>query len=190
MSAEHKKRGIAEFFAREKENLIRFVRGWIDDTAERDSEDIVQDVMVGIFERADITKPIENLSSYIYRSLYNRIVDIYRKGKRTVSLDVYIDSNKERTLSDVFADVRYDVHDEVQRKEIRHKIFSAIDQLSPKLKAVLIATEFEGRSYKELSQELNIPIGTLLSHKYRAIQKIRSMLNSNIQNGKEKHNDE
>ena len=43
-------------------------------------------------------------------------------------------------------------------------------------KAIVIETEFEGRSFRELADEWNIPIGTLLARKSRALQKIRKEL--------------
>ena len=50
---EHKQHGarVAEFFARERSKLLSHVRSMIDDASDRDSEDIVQDVMLGILAR-------------------------------------------------------------------------------------------------------------------------------------------
>jgi len=39
-----------------------------------------------------------------------------------------------------------------------------------------VATEFDGRSFRELSEEWQVPIGTLLARKSRALQKIRNKL--------------
>jgi len=54
---------IAEFFRTEYRKWVGYVRRLIDDTAERDAEDVVQDVILHIFDRADIGAPIENLSA-------------------------------------------------------------------------------------------------------------------------------
>ena len=183
---DRKRTSIAEFFAREKSNLVRYVRRMIDDAAERDGEDIIQDVMLSIFERSDITKPIGDLSAYVYRSLYNRVVDGYRKKRRTVSLDAPAGSS-EGTLGDVLADAGADVHDEVEKKQMLKRMYAAIEELSPPQKSVLIATEFEGRSFRELSEEWGVPLGTLLASKHRAIKKLRSRLGANLRDGKEKH---
>ncbi|MBA7697942.1 hypothetical protein ES703_106614 [subsurface metagenome] len=185
MSAELQKRKIAEFFTKEKNRLISYVRRWIQDSAERDGEDIVQDVMLNLFDSADITAPVENLSAYIYRSIYNKALDRYRKGRRTTSLDAKADNVKDLSHSDILSDARYDVHNEMEKKELRERIFDAVDLLRPNLKGVFIATELEGRSFRELSNSWDIPINTLLSHKYRAIQKVRSALKNFINNNKE-----
>ena len=79
MTAETRRKRISEFFRTEKERLLRYVKRLIDDTAEYDSEDILQEVMLNVFSRADVTAPIENLSGYIYQSLRNRIIDLLRR---------------------------------------------------------------------------------------------------------------
>ena len=121
MSADRQKKRIAEFFAKEKSRLVNYARRWVQDTAERDGEDIVQDVMLNIFDSTDITAPVENLTAYVYRSLYNRVVDMLRKSRRTVSLDAGIDHESDRIFLDVLSDIRYDAYSAMQKREMRVK---------------------------------------------------------------------
>lgn len=155
---------IQEFFRTEYSRWVRFVRRLIDDAADRDAEDIVQDVMLGIFDKADITVPIENLSAYIYRALRNRVTDMFRRKKDLASLAELVYESVE------------DAANALEQKELRETVVKAIDNLSDEQRAVVIATEFEDRSFRELSEEWEIPIGTLLARKSRALQKIRSEL--------------
>jgi RNA polymerase sigma-70 factor (ECF subfamily) len=87
MSAEFPHPAVAEFFREEHGRLVGFVRGWLDDIAAEEAEDIIQDVALNLFDRADIMAPIRDLSAYVYRSLKNRIVDYFRRKKSSVSLD-------------------------------------------------------------------------------------------------------
>ena len=155
---------ITDFFRTEYKRLVRFVRYLIDDTAERDAEDIVQDVVLSIFDKADFTKPIENLSGYVYQSLRNRVIDVLRKKKDLTS------------LSELIHDIRYDAVQDVEKKETEELVFRAMDSLSDEQRAIIIATEFEGRSYRELSEEWKTPVGTLLARKSRALDKMRHKL--------------
>jgi RNA polymerase sigma factor (sigma-70 family) len=155
---------VSEFFQREYFRLVRYVRRLIEDAADRDAEDIVQDVMLSIFDKADVTIPIENLAAYVYRSLRNKVIDIFRKKKDVLS------------LSDVISDAGYDTEREVERKELMDFVFRAVDSLTEEQRAVLIATEFEGWSFRDLSEKWEIPIGTLLARKSRALQHIRKKL--------------
>jgi RNA polymerase sigma factor (sigma-70 family) len=176
VSAESEKNRVATFFREEKSRLLHYVRRWVHDTADRDSEDIVQDVMVNIFNAADVTAPVENLSAYIYRSLYNRIVDGFRRKRKYVSLESTVDEHEELALKDTLSDIRYDAHSALERSEIREIIHDALDKLSTDQRRVFVATEMEGRTYRDLSDTWDIPVGTLLSQKHRAVKKIREAL--------------
>ncbi|MBN1897309.1 MAG: sigma-70 family RNA polymerase sigma factor [Spirochaetes bacterium] len=173
------KETIGLFFIREYHKLVGFVRKRIDDEASRDAEDVVQDVMAGIFDTADITLPIENLASYIYQSLKNKIVDLFRKKKNVISLDQAVSKNSHQTLKDVLQDPRINIEKEWETKEICRYLYKAIDSLEKEEKAIIIATEFENRSFQEMSAEWNIPLGTLLSRKSRALKKIQKALLNN-----------
>ena len=155
---------IVEFFKSEYKKLVGYVRQRIDDTAERDAEDIVQDVILNIFDRADVGGPIENLSAYIYRSLRNRVVDLLRKKKYTLS------------FSDAISVSLDDTHSKLEKKELFEEIYRAMDSLKEEERAVVIATEFDERSFRDLSEDWGVPIGTLLAKKSRALEKIRKIL--------------
>ncbi len=169
---------ITEFVEQGYPNWVSYVKHRIKDTAERDAEDIVHDVLTNFFDKADITAPVKDLSAYVYRSLKNKIVDLFRKHReKFVSFDNEILTNTELKLSDVLHDIRYDTFSEVEKNEIREKLFKAIDSLKNEEKALIIATEFEGESFKELSEKWDEPLGTLLSRKSRALKKLKKILN-------------
>jgi RNA polymerase sigma factor (sigma-70 family) len=176
MSAQTGKMFIAEFFTTERDRLIRYVRHLINDAAERDGEDIVQDVALTLFSRADVLMPIETLSAYVYQSLRNRVIDYLRRRRNVVSLDDSIDENGESSLVQQLSETLSDAEKEVSRAELRKSIVSAIESLSGEQKAVVIETELNGRSFRDLSIEWGIPIGTLLARKSRALAKIRESL--------------
>lgn len=169
MSADTQKKRIADFIATEWHRLVGYVRSWIADSADRDAEDIVQDVVAGIFEKADVTAPIADVAAYFYRSLRNRIVDAYRAAPK-----------KAVALPEPVLDERYEASVQVDWKENSEKLFKAIDSLVPAQKSVLVATELEGRSFRELSEEWDVPIGTLLARKHRAIHALRKALEGGI----------
>lgn len=177
MESENRESKITEFYRSEYQKLVRYVRGLIEDAAERDGEDIVQDVFLNIFNLADITIPIENLSAYVYQSLRNRVVDFLRKRRTdTVSLDAEVSEEKGLSLAGIIRDARSDTARKINKEEIRQRIFEAIESLSTDQKAVFIETEFNGRPFKELAKEWSVPLGTLLARKSRALKKIRIVL--------------
>ena len=160
----------------ERSRLVHYVRRLIHDSTERDGEDIVQDVALSLFSRADVLMPIETLSAYVYQSLRHRVIDYLRSRKHFVSLDQSIDEDEEPSPVLQLSETLHDVENQATRFEVREKIYEAIESLPDEQKAVFIETELNGRSFRDLSQEWAIPIGTLLARKSRALSRIRESL--------------
>jgi RNA polymerase sigma factor (sigma-70 family) len=176
MSAEFPHPAVAEFFREEHGRLVGFVRGWLDDIAAEEAEDIIQDVALNLFDRADIMAPIRDLSAYVYRSLKNRIVDYFRRKKSSVSLDRPRSDEREPALADLLSDNAVSPQSDLERKEIYKLLYQALDALPPEDRAIVLATEIEGATFRDLAEEWDAPLGTLLARKARALKKIRRTL--------------
>jgi RNA polymerase sigma factor (sigma-70 family) len=163
------------FLGLERQRFVNYVRTLVHDMAELDAEDIVQDVFVRLLEKADTTAPLDNLAAYVYRSLRNRVIDSTRTRKRTESLEGDTRPEGER-LVDILKDLKPNPLEEAQTREGREALFAALAHLSETERAVVIAHEFEGVPFKKLAAEWQTPINTLLSHKSRAIKKLRDYL--------------
>ncbi|MEI8006119.1 MAG: sigma-70 family RNA polymerase sigma factor [Bacteroidota bacterium] len=179
MDQNPQKTRVDNFFRSEYQKLVNFVRKNFDDRFfGATPEDIVQDVALGLIDRLDLDTQVGNLSAYIYRSIKNRITDSRKKVQRNVSLESFADQGKGNYLLNTISNETDEetVYSDIDPEMLRE----AIAQLRPDEQAVIIATEFEQRSYEELSDEWDIPIGTLLSRKHRALSKLhRILLNKN-----------
>lgn len=167
---------LIDFWLAERGRLVRYVRGLIVDAADRDGEDVVQDVLEGILRQLDLNRPIEDLSAYVYRALRNRVIDLFRKKRDMSSLDAALDDDAELSLSSLLPDAGASAFDELYSMEVRYRIFEAIESLADDEKAVVIETELNERTFKELALEWGVPLGTLLSRKSRALAKIAGAL--------------
>jgi RNA polymerase sigma factor (sigma-70 family) len=72
--------------------------------------------------------------------------------------------------------MRYEAAGQSEKAELRNRLFAAIDALSPEKRAIVVATELEGRTYRELAEEWDEPMGTLLARKHRAVRSLRKAL--------------
>lgn len=176
-----KKNRLPEFFLAERAKLVGYVRKLIDDAADRDAEDVVQDVMANLFGNEDIIIPVENLAGYVYRSLKNKVIDTFRKKNKMplVSLDEGFMDGDGISLSEVIADSRYNVENEWERRELMTQLHETFEMLNEDEQAIIVATELDGISFGELSAEWGVPLGTLLARKARAIKKIKKILGVN-----------
>jgi len=167
---------LIDYWKAERDRLVRYVRGLISDAADRDGEDVVQDVFESLLRQIDLNRPIDDLSAYVYRALKNRVIDLFRKERRTTSIDAAIDDDADLSLSSLLSNTSASAFDELYSMEIRYRIFEAVEALNNDEKAVVIETELNGRTFRELAEEWGVPLGTLLSRKSRALAKIADAL--------------
>jgi RNA polymerase sigma factor (sigma-70 family) len=157
---------ITEIFRREQGRLRSFVRKRVDN--EGDAEDILQDVFSALVEADWLTRPVEQAGAWLFRVARNRIVDFFRK-KRPVQFE---DEGIEDLLPspDAGPDAAY------LRSLLWEELEQALAELPEEQRAVFIAHEIEGRSFKELSAETGVSVNTLLSRKRYAILHLRERL--------------
>jgi RNA polymerase sigma factor (sigma-70 family) len=165
---------LTDIIARERERFVGFVRSKLVGTDETDAEDVVSEVTFNLLRRSDIISEVENLTAYIYRSLTNRIADHRRRQVPTIRIDDRGDDPERPAME--LPDNKLSPAHAIEQDELRERLRMAISQLSPTERAVWLATEIDGRSFRELAEDWNVPIGTLLSRKSRANAELRRML--------------
>lgn len=176
MEMEIQKKSVERFFRNEYKKLVNFVRMNLDDRYyDASPEDIVQDVVLNLINKLNPDTQIGNLTGYIYRSLKNRIIDYQKKKQRTVSMEIFMYRKNENYLLNTVTDEvlpEEPVYANLEPELLHH----AVSQLRPDEQAVIIATEFEQYTFEELSKEWDVPLGTLLSRKHRALSKLHKLL--------------
>ena len=160
---------------REQPNLLRYVRQRLTGISDMDAEDIVADVLFNVYNRMTADNQVENLAAYLYQSVKYKVWDRFRQAKSPLSLDA-LDKVTGLPQSESLIDPNGDVESLVEKKEFALRLRSALLKLEPKQRAVWVATELEGHTFKELSLTWGEPIGTLLSRKSRATQALRKLL--------------
>lgn len=165
---------VAGFFGSENRKMVNFIKKRIADESYRDAEDILQDVMLKVMDMADLNLPLEKLSSYIYTALRNKVIDALRTRKQNISLDEPGAVDELALKGLINEGLRAD--SDMEQKEYYSQIYKAIDELNDEEKAIVIVTDFEGLTFREIAEEWDVPIGTLLSRKKRALDKIKNIL--------------
>lgn len=177
--SEQQKR-VSGFLAQEYGNLVSYVKRNWQIADEADAEDIVQDVALNLFTKVDFNAPIENLFAYVYRSLKNKIIDLTRK-RREDRLDDYEDKESgENLLLRQWVDDNKDLEETEEQEHMLQLMLETIYDLRPDQQEIIVATELEGYTFEELSREWEIPLGTLLSRKHRAMAKLQKLVHEKI----------
>jgi RNA polymerase sigma factor (sigma-70 family) len=176
MKVEKEHKGLKSFISLEYRSLVSYVRRYFNEKYYNVSaEDIVQDVAVNLFSKLDIDGQMENIAGYVYRSIRNRITDLQRKTKKEVSFNKFVDDEGEEHYSENIPNEERKF-EEIDDSKFYDSIHNALDQLSPNQQMVFVATEIDGYTFEELSDELDIPIGTLLSWKHRGVKKLKEII--------------
>lgn len=166
-------------FKQEQQKLMRYVRLKLTGISDMDAEDIVADVLFNVYNRLAADNHIENLAAYLYQSAKHKIMDHFRQPQAPISLDA-LDKNTGLPRSERLVDETIDIEGLLENKEFALQLKNALLKLEPKQRAVWVATELEGYTFKELSKKWGEPLGTLLSRKSRATQVLRKALQNEL----------
>ena len=155
---------LKAFFDKEYHVLKSYVRSKIKQSIHQDAEDIIQDVALKLFSGANGYSPINNVAGFVYRSLKNRIIDGLRKPKKEEH-SIEINNTRLHELTEFL----YGTNDTVYSEAMKEELKLIIMNLKPIYKEIILAIDFEGYTYSELAEELNVSIGTLMSRRHRAL---------------------
>jgi RNA polymerase sigma factor (sigma-70 family) len=170
---------LTEAIGREQGRLRNFIRRRVADEA--DAEDILQDVFYELIEAYRLMKPIEQVGAWLYRVARNRIIDAFRKKKPQPFLhekDPDAEGGDMLSLEELLPSPDAGPEATYARSILLEELDAALDELSEEQREVFLAHEFEGLSFKEISEETGVGVNTLLSRKHHAVLYLRRRLQS------------
>lgn len=177
MNAKSEHKSLKSFISSEYRNMVSYVRSYLNEKYyDVSAEDVVQDVAVNIFAKLDLDEKLENIAGYVYRSIKNKITDIIRKDKKEIPFEHFTDEEGNEYISENIAVISESDNLEIDDSRFYDLLNEALSKLSPNQQMVFVATEFDGYTFEELADELNIPIGTLLSWKHRGVKKLKELI--------------
>ena len=151
-----------------KDKLFRLAYSIVREQAE--AEDILQDVLLKLWNKREEWSYIENLEAYCFRVTKNMALD--KLASMAIRKTGVIDPEKENLF---FVDNR-SPHTEMARKEQRSAIDQGIEALSENQRLVFTLREIEGMSYREIAETLAISEDLVKISLYRARQKMKELL--------------
>mgnify|MGYP001479568769 FL=1 len=161
-----------ELVRRYRNRLMTFVFRFVGDM--ESSEDIVQDTMVKVFTHKHYYKEIAKFSTWIYTIAGNLAKTELRKRKRrkvTLLSQMNTDDRKYEIPS-----TELQSEDIVQGEYTERYIQKAILQLPLHFRTVVILRDIQELSYEEISNIVNVPLGTVKSRINRARLQLQQTL--------------
>lgn len=167
---------IAEVVGREESRLRGFIRRRVPDP--RDVEDIVQEVFTELVEANRLLMPIDHVAGWLFQVARNRIIDLFRKKKpeNFSDIDVANEDDERLRLEDLLPSPDAGPDALYARQVLLDELELAVGDLPEDQRAVFVAHEIDGRSFKQLAAETGVSVNTLLSRKHYAVLRLRERL--------------
>lgn len=133
-----------------------------------DANDILQEVLIKIWQALPKFRWDSALSSWVYKITLNESLNHLRKNKNHLH-QLSANEYKNQLMADVFFD----------GDEVELKLQAAIASLPEKQRLVFIYKYYQDIKYEELAEILGGTIGSLKASYHHAVKKIEDFVNSN-----------
>ena len=154
--------------SRWENKILRYILK-ISSATKEDAEDILQDAFISAYKSLNDFDRNLKFSSWIYRIARNKTISFWRKSKirpKTVSSDDDLELFKLVSGDD-------DLAKELEKKCDSRQIKNILKNLKEKYREILILKFLEEKSYREISDILKKPMGTVATLLSRAKKKFK-----------------
>lgn len=141
-----------------------------------EAEDIAQESFVRAFVNIHSYDDKRKFSTWLYRIATNLAIDRIRKKKPDYFLDAEVKGTKGLDMYSYLSDDAPKPDEEVESLELQSFIQKQILSLSPKYRSVIVLRYINELSLKEISETLDMPIGTVKTRIHRGREALRKKL--------------
>jgi len=145
---------------------------------EDDAKDLIQDTYLKAYRFIDKYEQDTNAKAWLFRILKNSFINNYRKNSRTPDQVEYseVEDFVELLKSDAAprSDLRNDMYDNL----LGDDVVKAMESLNEEFRTIIILSDLEQRTYEEIAEILEIPLGTVRSRLHRARKAMQEKLYS------------
>jgi RNA polymerase sigma-70 factor (ECF subfamily) len=140
--------------------------------SEEEARDAAQEAFLKAYRGLPGFKREARFSSWLYQIAINLCRDRLRrrKGRSLVSLDAL------EEVGPVIAARELTAHDLVEQIDLRRTVRRAIGALPEEQREVLILKEYQGLTFLEIAQALELPVSTVKTRLYRGLGQLRLQL--------------
>lgn len=169
---------------RYEQPVYSIVSRLVDDVA--DAPDVVQEVFLKVFRKVGGFRGESSLKTWIYRIAVNEARNYRRWFGRHRRQEVEIEptSDERQGVCDRVADPGPTPFEVAVDLETRALIEEGLEKISANYRVALVLREIEGLSYEEISEVLEISLGTVKSRILRGREALREYVAERLQAGK------
>ncbi|WP_100013038.1 RNA polymerase sigma factor SigW [Lentibacillus sediminis] len=141
-----------------------------------EAEDIAQETFVRVYVNIHSYDEKRKFSTWLYRIATNLTIDRIRKRKPDYYLDAEVKGTEGLNMYSQLASDKQSPPEEVENQELQRYIHREIAELPPKYRSIIILRYLEEFSLQEISETLDIPLGTVKTRIHRGREALRKKL--------------
>lgn len=139
-----------QVFKKYGDRLFGFALGYL--KSKEETEGLVQNVFLKIWENRKNLKKRSSLKSYLFTIAYHELCQFFRKKQIH---EKFLDDKKSTS------DLTVHLEEQLEYKATLEQVDRLIEQLPEKQRTIFIKSKKEGKSAKEIAAEMNLSPGTV-----------------------------
>ena len=128
-----------------------------------DAEDVMQDLALKIIEHEDFFQNVHNRKAYLFETVHNLSLDLYRKNKRR-------DNTTTELVPNTLPGISESGYHRFEDRDLIHRL---LEHCSSDIRSVIIRFAFHGHKISEIAEDLGVSPNSLSKRIRRALHKIR-----------------
>jgi RNA polymerase sigma-70 factor (ECF subfamily) len=140
------------------------------------AKDLVQETLLRAMVAWDSFEPGSNVRAWLFRILTNSFINGYRKRRRHQRFATERPGDAMIALYGRDQDRTDDVATQLLGNELGDEVTGALGKLGPDYRDVVERADLKGQKYKDIADDLHMPIGTVMSRLFRARRQLETEL--------------
>ena len=142
-----------------------------------DADDLTIEAFGKAFKRLEQYTPDFAFSTWLFKIASNNCIDFIRKKKQhIISIDIkYKDDEGGEMTMDIKANVLNPEEKTIKKQKIK-LMHEVVQKLKPRYRSLVEMRYFKEMSYEEISEELDLPLGTVKAQLFRAREFLAEIL--------------
>lgn len=139
------------------------------------AEEITQGVFAWVWENREHIRITEKISSYLYKAVRNQSLNFIKQHKLQVEYTTRWAESHDVVTNPIHASRDPD-SESIRLEQLQELIGRAIEELPPRSKMTYKLHRYDGLTYQEISEVMNISVKTVESQMTRTLQILRQRL--------------
>ncbi|MCG8340850.1 MAG: sigma-70 family RNA polymerase sigma factor [Cytophagales bacterium] len=141
-----------------------------------EARDLVQETLLKAFRFITSFERGTNAKAWLFRILKNTFINEFRKQQRAPSKVDYQEGSIYYNIADKAEGLSKNLAVEVLKDLVDDEVAIALNALPIDFRTIIILSDLEGFTYKEIAKILDVPIGTVRSRLHRARNALKEKL--------------